>query len=331
MSGTRILVTGGAGYIGSHTVRLLREQGYDVWIYDNLSVGHAEAVAGRQLIVGDLADRTTLHAAFEQQQFAAVVHFAGVASVGESMREPLLYYRQNVANTLALLEVMARHQVRKLVVSSSCTIYGIPTETPILETSVPNPVSPYGRSKLIIEWMLEDCAAAWGLGFAALRYFNAAGAQRDGTLGEDHTPESHLIPLALQVAAGQRPHLDLFGTDYPTPDGSCIRDYVHVEDLARAHLAALEHIQPGEKLFCNLATGRGWSVKEVVRLCEQVTGLGIRTIEQPRRPGDPPHLVAAVNTARTVLGWEPRYVELREIIETAWHWHRTHPRGYSHS
>ncbi len=323
------MVTGGAGYIGSHTVRLLREQGYDVWIYDNLSVGHAEAVGSRQLIIGDLADCNSLHTAFEQYRFAAVVHFAGVASVGESMRAPLLYYRENVANTLALLEVMARHQVRQLVVSSSCTIYGIPAETPILETSLPNPVSPYGRSKLMIEWMLEDCAAAWGLGFAALRYFNAAGAHPDGTLGEDHDPETHLIPLALQAAAGQRSHLALFGTDYPTPDGSCIRDYVHVDDLARAHLAALEQIQPGEKLFCNLGTGRGWSVREVVSLCEQVTGRSIRTIEQPRRLGDPPHLVAAVGAARTVLGWEPRYVDLREIIETAWNWHRTHPSGFS--
>jgi UDP-glucose 4-epimerase len=329
MSGARVLVTGGAGYIGSHTVRLLREQGYDVWIYDNLSVGHAEAVGSRQLIIGDLADCNSLHTAFEQYRFAAVVHFAGVASVGESMRAPLLYYRENVANTLALLEVMARHQVRQLVVSSSCTIYGIPAETPILETSLPNPVSPYGRSKLMIEWMLEDCAAAWGLGFAALRYFNAAGAHPDGTLGEDHDPETHLIPLALQAAAGQRSHLALFGTDYPTPDGSCIRDYVHVDDLARAHLAALEQIQPGEKLFCNLGTGRGWSVREVVSLCEQVTGRSIRTIEQPRRLGDPPHLVAAVGAARTVLGWEPRYVDLREIIETAWNWHRTHPSGFS--
>lgn len=324
----RILVTGGAGYIGSHAVRLFLEQGHQVWVYDNLSTGHARAVGSAELVVGDLADGAALDELFGRVAFDAVVHFAAVASVAESTVQPVWYYRQNVAHSVNLLDTMQRHQVRRLVMSSTCAIYGDPGEAPIDEDAIPRPVNPYGRTKLAVEWLLADCASAWGLGYVALRYFNAAGAHPSGHLGEDHEPESHLIPLALRVAMGRKSHLDVCGVDYPTRDGSCVRDYIHVVDLARAHLAALEHVAPGRTLSCNLGTGRGWSVLEVVRTCEAVTGRPIRTVLRPRRPGDPPQLVAAVRRARELLHWQPRHADLESIIASAWKWHRWHPWGY---
>lgn len=324
----RILVTGGAGYIGSHAVRLFREEGHSVLVFDNLSMGHVPSIGDTPLIIGDLGSPEDLNRLFGSMKIDAVVHFAGVASIAESIAQPLRYYQQNVTNTLHLLEAMVRHDVRRLVVSSSCTVYGNATSVPIDEDAIPRPVNPYGRSKLSLEWAIADCAASSGLGYAALRYFNAAGAHPSGDLGEDHDPETHLIPLALRVAQGRRSHLDILGTDYPTPDGSCIRDYIHVVDLARAHLAALEYIQPGRSVCCNLGTGRGWSVREVIRICQQVTGRSIPVRESARRPGDPPELVARVSRAGSLLGWKPQYLELPEIVATAWNWHQRHPDGY---
>jgi UDP-glucose-4-epimerase GalE len=324
----RILVTGGAGYIGSHAVRHFREQGHDVLVFDNLSLGHVESLGKTPLVIGDLGDRDALERLFAMNPCDAVVHFAGVASIAESIANPLKYFRQNVAHTINLLEAMVRHEVRRLVVSSSCTIYGNASHVPIDEDALPRPVNPYGRSKLAMEWAIADCAAAANLGYVALRYFNAAGAHPSGELGEDHAPETHLIPLALQVAQGLKSHLSILGTDYPTPDGSCIRDYIHVDDLARAHLAALEFVEPGKSLCCNLGTGRGYSVRDVVAICEEVTGRAISVEASQRRPGDPPELVAAVGRASSLLGWRPQYADLREIVQTAWNWHVRNPGGY---
>ena len=324
----RVLVTGGAGYVGSHTVRRLQAAGHDTWVFDNLSTGHPEAVRSSAIVVGDLADRKSLHYALNRTRFDAVIHFAGVATVAESVSDPLAYYRQNVTNTLNLLDALRVFEIRRLVVSSSCAVYGNPDGSPVTEKTMTRPISPYGRSKMIIEQMLADCAAAYGMGSVALRYFNAAGAHADGSLGEDHLPEHHLIPLALQVALGQRSHLKILGTDYATPDGSAIRDYVHVDDLADAHLAALEAVQPGTSDCFNLGSGRGWSVRDVIRICEEVTGETIPVESGARRPGDPAALFADACRAAARLGWSPRYTELEEIIATAWRWHQQHPCGY---
>lgn len=325
----RILITGGAGYIGSHAVRLFAERGHEIFVYDNLCRGHAEAVRGTTLIVGDLADTPRLEDLLRTAEIDAVVNFAALTYVGESVKEPALYYRANLAGTLSLLEAMRRSDVRRLVVSSTAAVYGVPEKSPITEDQRLAPINPYGRSKLAVEWALADYAAAYGLGYAALRYFNAAGASPTGDLGEDHTPETHLIPLILQTALGQRPYIEMFGEDYPTPDGTCIRDYVHVNDLADAHLLALEKIQPGQGAAYNLGTGRGYSVKELIDACREVTGRPIEVRVGPRREGDPPELVASPAKAMRELGWQPRFTELREIIESAWRWHRSHPRGYA--
>jgi UDP-glucose 4-epimerase len=324
----RVLVTGGAGYIGSHTVRLLEAQGYSVWVYDNLSRGHAAAVSSERLIVGDLADVARLDRAFAEQAIDAVIHFAGFAYVGESVHAPALYYQNNVANSLGLLECMRRRGVSQIVFSSSCTTYGNPAELPIPETHAQSPVNPYGHSKLMIERALLDYVHAYGWGAIILRYFNAAGASGDGSLGEDHDPETHLIPLALQAALGHRPTLTIFGTDYPTPDGTCIRDYVHVEDLAEAHLLALKHSVPGSASCYNVGLGQGYSVRKVVATVEAVTGRLVPITEGPRRAGDPPALVASSFKIREALGWRPHYQDLDGIVQTAWRWHRTHPQGY---
>ncbi|HYL81762.1 MAG TPA: UDP-glucose 4-epimerase GalE [Candidatus Acidoferrum sp.] len=325
----RVLVTGGAGYIGSHTVRLLDSRGHSVWIYDNLSRGHAAAVPQDRLIVGDLADTSRLDQALAGHAIEAVIHFAGLAYVGESVHSPALYYQNNVANSLNLMECMRRRGISRLVFSSSCTTYGSPTELPIPETHPQSPVNPYGHTKLAIERALLDYADAYGWGAVILRYFNAAGASGDGVLGEDHDPETHLIPLALFAALGLRPSLTIFGTDYPTADGTCIRDYIHVEDLAEAHLLALERLAPGKAPSYNVGLGRGYSVREVVAVVEDVTGRPVPIIEGPRREGDPPALVASCLKIRQVLAWRPRYQELRGIVETAWRWHRNHPQGYT--
>lgn len=325
----RILITGGAGYIGSHAVRLFLARGHDVWIYDNLCYGHRAAVPAERLIVADLAEVQRLDHVLLMHRIEAVVHFAAFAYVGESVTQPGKYYQNNLVNTLTLLEAVRRHGIQRFVFSSTCATYGVPLVVPITEDEKQKPINPYGNGKLAVEWALADYAAAHNWGYAALRYFNAAGASPDGTIGEDHTPETHLIPLVLQTALGQRPHIEVFGTDYPTADGTCIRDYVHVEDLAEAHLLALEKVEPDVGLKLNLGTGQGYSVREVIRTSEAVTGKPIPVKEGPRREGDPPVLVSSAEKARRVLGWQPRYTELRPIIETAWNWHRTHPRGYN--
>jgi UDP-glucose-4-epimerase GalE len=324
----RILVTGGAGYIGSHIVKLLLARGHDVRVLDNLALGHRAAVPAERLNVADLADTPAVDHLLLMHRIEAVVHFAAFAAVGESVKHPARYWQNNLVNTLGLLDLCRRHGVNRFVFSSTCATYGVPETVPMAEDTPQRPINPYGQSKLAVERALADYAAAYGLGYAALRYFNAAGAAADGTIGEDHHPESHLIPLVLQVALGQRPHIEVFGTDYPTPDGTCIRDYIHVDDLAEAHLLALEKIEPGMGLCLNLGTGRGYSIREVIKTAEQVTGKPIAAKDAARRPGDPPALVAAANLAREKLGWSPRYPELKQIIETAWAWHRSHPHGY---
>jgi UDP-glucose 4-epimerase len=324
----RILVTGGAGYIGSHAVRLFLARGHDVWVYDNLSFGHRAAVPAGRLLVGDLNEVPRLDQALVLHRIEAVVHFAAFAFVGESVRDPGKYYQNNLVNTLNLMECLRRNGVGRFVFSSTCATYGVPERVPITEEEKQRPINPYGQGKLAVEHALTDYAAAYGWGFAALRYFNAAGASPDGTIGEDHDPETHLIPLALQTALGLRKHIEVFGTDYPTPDGTCIRDYIHVDDLAEAHLLALEALAPGKALRYNLGTGRGYSVREVIRTAEEVTGKRVPVQEGTRRPGDPPVLVASSERVQRELGWRPRYTELRTIVETAWNWHRSHPRGY---
>lgn len=324
----RVLIVGGAGYIGSHAARLFLEQGHDAWVFDNLSMGHRAAAPPGRLIVGHLADADLLGQVLAEHRVEVVVHFAALSFVGDSVRRPDLYYRNNVADTLTLLEQMRRHGLARLVFSSTCATYGTPRQVPVTEDEPQRPINPYGNTKLAVERALLDYAAAFDWGVALLRYFNAAGARPDGSLGEDHRPETHLIPLAIDAARGRRPPLEVFGTDYPTPDGTCVRDYVHVEDLAAAHVQAVERLRPGGPLVCNLGTGRGHSVREVIRAVEEVTGLKVPAREGPRRDGDPSALVAAAGRARDLLGWVPRYTDLRETVQTAWNWHRAHPDGY---
>jgi UDP-glucose 4-epimerase len=324
-----ILVTGGAGYIGSHAVKLFLSRGHDVWVYDNLCEGHRAAVPADRLVVADLQDVHRLDQLLLERRIEAVVHFAAFTYVGQSVRDPGKYYQNNLVNTLNLMEALRRHGIGRFVFSSTCATYGIPAQVPITEDEPQRPINPYGNSKLAVERALADYAAAYQWGYAALRYFNAAGASPDGAIGEDHDPETHLIPLVLQAILGQRPAIEIFGTDYPTPDGTCIRDYIHVDDLAEAHLLALERLQPGQELRYNLGTGRGYSVREVIRIAEQVAGKPVPIQQGPRRPGDPPSLVASSERIQRELGWRPRYAELPPIIETAWRWHRSHPRGYA--
>ncbi len=323
-----ILVVGGAGYVGSHMVAVLGEAGYKPVTLDNLYSGYRDAVIAGEFIQGDLNDRELLNQVLDAHDFAGVMHFAAHIEVGESVRDPAKYYRNNVANTQNLLDAMVRYGVNAFIFSSTAAIFGEPKYIPIDEQHPKAPVNPYGRSKWMAEQLLEDYDHAYGLKSCALRYFNAAGADPRGRLGERHQPESHLIPLVLQAASGRRESIILFGTDYDTPDGTCIRDYIHVDDLAEAHLLALLKLQPGRGLAYNLGTGRGYSVREVIRTCEEVTGRPIRVVEAPRRAGDPPALVAAADRARHELGWEPQFRDLRAIVETAWRWHRTHPHGY---
>jgi UDP-glucose 4-epimerase len=325
----RILITGGAGYIGSHAVRLFQARGHDVWVYDNLSMGHRAAVPAERLIVGDLADIDHLDQEILVRRIEAVVHFAAFTYVGESVLEPGKYYQNNLVNTLNLMECLRRQRVGRFVFSSTAATYGNPERIPIPEDAPQRPINPYGASKLTVERALADYALAYKWGYAALRYFNAAGASPDGSIGEDHDPETHLIPLVIQAVLGQRPHIEIFGTDYATPDGTCIRDYIHVDDLAEAHLLALEHLEPGKQMLYNLGIGRGSSVREVIRAVEEVTGKRVPVKEGPRRPGDPDVLVASSEKIQRELGWRPRYTDLRTIIETAWNWHSSHPKGYN--
>ena len=325
----RILVTGGAGYIGSHTVRLLLSRGHEVWIYDNLSEGHRAAVPAERLIVGDLCDVPQVDQLVMDRRIEAVIHFAAFTYVGDSVREPGKYYQNNLVNTLNLMECLRRNRVGRFVFSSTAATFGVPERAPITEDEPQRPINPYGSSKLAVERALADYAVAYGWGYAALRYFNAAGASPDAKIGEDHDPETHLIPLILQAILGQRPAIEIYGTDYPTPDGTCIRDYIHVDDLAAAHLLALENLQPGNGLRYNLGIGRGYSVREVIQAVESVTGKRVPVKEGPRRPGDPPVLVASSDRIQQELGWRPQYTDIRPIIETAWRWHSSHPRGYN--
>ncbi len=325
----RILVTGGAGYIGSHTVKWLLANGHQVTVYDNLSLGHRAAVPAEILVEGDLKDVDHLDQVLVGHQIDSVIHFAANSLVGESVTHPAKYYQNNLLNSLNLLERVRRHGIQRFVFSSTCATYGVPDAVPITEAQTQLPINPYGNTKLAFEKMLSDYAPAYNIGFAALRYFNASGASPDGTIGEDHTPESHLIPIVLQVALGKRPHVEIFGTDYPTPDGTCIRDYIHVDDLASAHLLALEKIVPGMGRFYNVGIGNGYSVREVIQTVEAVTGKKIAVKEGPRRAGDPPSLVAGSDLVRKELGWKPNYTELRSIVESAWNWHKKHPTGYA--
>lgn len=323
-----ILVTGGAGYVGSHTVKHLQQCGHEVWVYDNLTTGHAAAVPRGRLIVGDLHDRELLRYVLRGREIDAVMHFAASALVGESVADPAKYYRNNLVATLSLMDAMRDCGTRRIVFSSTAATYGEPEEMPIRETFPQQPCNPYGFTKLALEQALTDYAAAYGWGVAALRYFNAAGAASDETLGEDHSPESHLIPLVLQVALGQRENITVFGDDYPTPDGTCVRDYVHVEDLAAAHLAALEELDDSAVFKMNLGTGRGYSVREVIDACRQVSGREIPEVVGPRRAGDPPELVADPSLAMQTLNWQPQFTTVESIVETAWRWHESHPNGY---
>jgi len=325
----RILVTGGAGYVGSHTSRLLEQAGHDVWVFDNLSRGHRSAALPGRLLVGDLHDGELLQRIFEEKQIEAVLHFAAFIEVGESVRDPGKYYQNNFVASLSLLDAMRKAGVQRIVFSSTAATYGDPQRIPISEHAPQQPINPYGFTKLAIEKSLADYASAYGLGFAALRYFNACGAAPAGDIGEDHQPETHLIPLVLQVALGQRQEIAMFGDDFPTPDGTCIRDYVHVNDLGAAHVLALDKITPGEGMHLNLGTGRGFSVREVIEACRKVTGHAIPSRVAGRRAGDPPSLVADSRKAQHTLGWKPQFTCLEEIVETAWRWHANHPHGYA--
>ena len=324
----RILVTGGAGYIGSHTVKLLLGRGHEVTVFDNLSFGHKAAVPADRLVVGDLRDVDHLDNVLVVNRIEAVVHFAAFAYVGESVTNPAKYYTNNLLYSLNLLDRCRRVGVQKFVFSSTCATYGVPTAVPITEAEKQSPINPYGNTKLAFERALYDYAAAYPFGFCALRYFNASGASPDGTIGEDHDPETHLIPLVFQAATGKRSHVEIFGTDYPTPDGTCVRDYIHVDDLAEAHILALDTIGPGSALAYNVGVGCGFSVREVIRTAEAVCSLKVPVKEGPRRAGDPAELVANADKVRRELGWSPKYADLRPIMETAWNWHKNHPDGY---
>lgn len=323
-----VLVTGGAGYVGSHTVLSLRKAGHEPTVYDNLSEGHREAVKDTELIEADLADRSHIRDALEETDADAVMHFAASAYVGESVEHPEKYYENNVVNTINLLRAMRDTDVNRLVFSSSCAVYGEPDEVPIQEDFPFRPLSPYGRTKAAVEWILEDYNNAYDLRYASLRYFNAAGAAPDGSIGEDHRPETHLIPIVIEAALGQRGGVSIFGTDYPTRDGTCIRDYIHVMDLARAHVLALEAMDEREAMAYNLGTGTGHSVREVIDAVKEVTGRNFSVEEDDPRPGDPPELVASSERIRADLGWQPAYTSLDEIVETAWKWHSHNPHGY---
>jgi UDP-glucose-4-epimerase GalE len=318
-----ILVTGGAGYIGSHTVRFLAAQGHKIVVLDNLVYGHRQAIVdeGVELVIGDVGNRELLQELFETHAFAAVVHFAAYAYVGESVTDPLKYYRNNTAEPLTLLEVMQERGCKNFVFSSTCATYGVPEAVPITEANPQDPINPYGRSKLMLEWILADCDRAWGLRSVCLRYFNASGSSEDGVIGEDHDPETHLIPRVLMAITGEISHVDVFGTDYPTPDGTGVRDYIHVDDLASAHAKALEHLAGGgESVQCNLGTGVGVSVKEIISAAEEVTGRTVPVKYGPRRAGDPPRLLADPRLAKEKLGWVATHQDVRDMVRSAWAW-----------
>ncbi len=318
-----ILVTGGAGYIGSHTVRLLASQGRKIVVLDNLVFGHNKAIVdpGVELVVGETGNRDLVRSLFEKHRFGAVVHFAAYAYVGESVTNPLKYYENNTAEPIKLLQVMQEFGCKVFVFSSTCATYGVPEKLPLTETNSQKPINPYGMSKLMVEYILRDCDTAWGLRSACLRYFNASGASPDGLIGEDHNPETHLIPRVMMALTGEIDKIEVFGTDYPTPDGTCIRDYIHVEDLADAHARALDHLTAGgESVRCNLGTGVGVSVREIISAVEEITGKTVPVEYGPRREGDPPSLVADPALAKQLLGWVATRRDIRDIVRSAWAW-----------
>ena len=325
-----ILVVGGAGYIGSYMCKCLANNGYKPIVLDNLVRGHREAIKWGPFYEGSISDKTLLMHIFSKHEIAAVMHFAAFCYVDESVREPVEYYQNNVANTINLLKVMIEKNISNFIFSSSCATYGEPIETPITEQHPQNPINPYGRSKLMVEQILDDFGNAYGLKSVSLRYFNAAGADPDGEVGEDHTPETHLIPLVLQTALGQKQVINIFGDDYPTEDGTCIRDYIHISDLAQAHLLALERLLNSQLTgqYYNLGNGDGYSVKQVIGTARKITKKKISTKITERRLGDPAVLIGSSEKAVKELGWKPRFADLKTIIETAWKWHKNNPNGY---
>jgi len=324
-----ILVVGGAGYIGSHMCKYLSKNGYLPIVLDNLSRGHEKAVKWGPLIEGSISDRNILKRVFSEHRIDAVMHYAAYSYVGESVTDPSMYYQNNLADTICLLSEMLEAEVKKIVFSSSCAVYGEPEEIPITENHPQNPVNPYGRTKYMVEQVLNDFKYAYGVEFVSLRYFNAAGADPEGELGEDHNPETHLIPLAIQAALGKREEIRIYGNDYPTHDGTCIRDFIHVEDLAESHLLALKRLLNGKGGGTyNLGNGQGYSVRKVIDITRRITGKPIRDRVVDRRDGDPAVLVGSSDKAKNELGWKPRFPDLESIVETAWHWHQNHPNGH---
>ena len=326
----KVLITGGAGYIGSITNAILRQQGYDTIVFDNLALGHRTAVGDTKLVVGDLRNKDDIDHVFSQDRFDAVVHFAAYSLAGASMEKPYEYYDNNLRGGLNLLEAMRTHGCSSIIFSSTSAVYGYPTKMPVTEEEVIEPVSVYGSSKRMVEEMIEWYGAIYGIRFVMLRYFNAAGATSDGNLGEAHVHESHIIPIALEVAAGKRERFEVYGNDYETPDGTCIRDYIHVVDLADAHIRSIEYLaKEGKSIALNLGVGRGYSNLEVLSAVERVTGNKVERTFGKRRPGDPAKLWADNTKAKALLGWNPKYSELETIISTAWKWYQSHPEGYA--
>ncbi len=324
-----VLVTGGLGYVGSHAVKRLVDRGGQVVCLDDLSFGHKGASSGSEVVTGDIGDAKLLQEIFAKYPIDAVMHFAAFAAVGESVENPQKYYINNISKSLVLIQEMLRAGVKRMIFSSTAATFGEPQVIPIPEDHPKDPTNPYGRSKLMLEEILAEYDTAYDLKWTALRYFNASGADPSGTIGEDHTPEHHLIPLVFDVALGKREKIMMFGTDWPTHDGTCIRDYVHVTDLAQAHLLALEALEAGGKsTVYNMGNGSGYTVKEVIEMAAEVTGKDIPAVAAPRRAGDPARLVASSDKIKSELGWKPEYPELRTIIETAWAWHSSHPKGY---
>jgi UDP-glucose-4-epimerase GalE len=328
-NGRAVLVTGGAGYIGSHAAKALRRAGYRVVVFDNLQAGHREAARYGELVVADITDTDAVRAALRRYECFAVMHFAALLDVGESVRDPIAYYSYNVSGAISVLGAMAAESVKYFVFSSTCAVYGEPIETPIAESHPQNPINAYGETKLAVERALPHIERACGLRWMALRYFNAAGADPEAEIGEDHSPEIHIIPRTISAALG-RATLQVFGDDYPTPDGTCLRDYIHVTDLADAHVRALEAlVETGKSGAYNLGTGHPHSVREVIDVVGRVTGRAVPWTLAPRRPGDPAVLYAAPHKAQTELHWRPQFADLDTIVRTAWDWHRTHPHGYA--
>lgn len=325
----KVLIAGGAGYIGSNMTAMLARQGHDPVVYDNLSKGHAGAVKDAELVRGDLADRDLLIQTLRKHAIEAVMHFAAFIEVGESVENPLEYYRNNFCNTHNLLAAMETCGVDKFVFSSTAAVYGIPETTPITEDQKKHPINPYGQTKLAVEHMCHFQSHANKLRYATLRYFNACGAGANGTIGEDHRPESHLIPLTIQAAMGKREGIKIFGTDYPTDDGTCVRDYIHIEDLCKAHLLALDRLAAEKEMIFNLGNGKGYSVRQVIDTVKKVTNRDFNVTEVARRPGDPPVLTADAAKAKAQLGWETDHPDLEDIVASAWKWHNTNPDGYS--